>query len=266
MLFLLLIYFVLGAVTGLLSGLLGIGGGIIVVPTLAFIFTHEHIPSEYVMHLAVGTSLAVMVFTTVRSLTSHVMQQSRVIFWDIGRMLLPMVVVGVVLGVLFADRMHSSSLRVLFGLFIVVIAVRIFFFIEQPATKRQLPTRAWMHVAGIVMGMLSGLLGIGGGTTVIPFLLHFKVSMRVAIRVAVMVGIAVSLIGAISFYIAGLDEALPMHTLGYIYWPAWVGIGMGSVLFAPLGVRLSHYMSTVILKRIFACLLILIGLQMLFFR
>lgn len=268
MFLLLFIYFLLGSVVGTLAGLLGIGGGIIAVPALSYIFSKEGFQSDLVMHIAVGTSLAIMVATTMRSLRSHLKQKGkdRQEFLKISRKLIPTVIVGVILGAVCADFLHSHYLRIIFGVFILIIAVRLFFSPKEKTKTRSLPTKSWVHVAGLVMGAISGLLGVGGGTTVIPYLLYWHVSMRIAVKVAIFVGLVVAVVGAISYLFSGLNEQLPPHCLGYIYWPAWVGTALGSVLFAPLGVRLSYHTPTAILRKLFAIIMLVIGIHMLFFR
>lgn len=263
--FILFIYFLLGTATGILSGLLGIGGGVIVVPALAYIFKHEHFSEPLVMHMAVGTSLSIMVATTLRSLKSHLAYKGRREFWAIAKQLFWAVGIGVIGGALLADVLHSDILRIFFGVFVLLIALRMFLMRRPKEQKPQLPPTWWVRVAGLVMGGLSGLIGIGGGTTVIPYLLHHQVSMRIAVRVSIFVGLIVAVVGAVMYFLSGLNEpGLPPHSLGYIYWPAWVGTAVGSVLFAPLGVRLSYYLPSWVLRRIFACFLIVIGIHMFF--
>lgn len=268
MFFILFIYFLLGSIVGILSGLLGIGGGIVVVPALAYIFKHEGMANASVMHMAVGTSLAIMVATTMRSLRSHLSHrgEGRKEFWQIAKRLMPTVIIGVIVGAILADYLHSSYLRIIFGIVILLIAMRMLLATFIKTKDRQLPSNQWQHIAGFFMGGLSGLLGIGGGTTVIPYLLYYKVSMRIAVRVAIFVGMLVAIIGTISYIISGLNEPLPAHTIGYVYWPAWVGTAVGSVLFAPLGVRLSYHLPTRVLRILFAFLMVLIGIHMLFFH
>jgi hypothetical protein len=268
MFLLIFIYFLLGSVIGTLAGLLGIGGGIIAVPALAYIFSREGFPADVVMHVAVGTSLAIMVATTMRSLRSHLSHrgESRGEFLKISKLLVPGVVVGVILGAVLADFLHSNYLRIIFGCFILIIAARLLFTPKKTASVKAFPKNIWMHVAGFFMGLLSGLLGVGGGTTVIPYLLYFQISMRVAVKVAIFVGLTVAIFGAIAYFISGYNEVLPPHCLGYIYWPAWVGTAVGSVLFAPLGVRLSYHTPTSILRKLFAAMMFFIGIHMLFFK
>ncbi len=265
MTFILFIYFLLGTTAGILSGLLGIGGGVIVVPALAYIFKHEQFPDPLVMHMAVGTSLAIMVATTLRSLKSHLAYKGRGEFWAIAKQLFWAVGIGVICGALLADVLHSNVLRLFFGVFVLLIALRMFLMRRPKEQKPQLPSALRVRIAGIVMGALSGLIGIGGGTTVIPYLLHHQISMRIAVRVSIFVGLIVAVVGAVMYLLSGFNEiGLPPHSLGYIYWPAWVGTTIGSVLFAPLGTRLSYYLPSWVLRRIFACFLIVIGIHMFF--
>lgn len=268
MLVILFIYFLLGSVVGMLSGLLGIGGGIVVVPALAYIFKHDGVTDVNIMHFAVGTSLAIMVATTMRSLKSHLSHrgEGRKEFWRIAKKLMATVIVGVVVGAILADFLHSNYLQIIFGVVILLISIRMFMGNRFSKKERQLPSSQWLHVAGFFMGALSGLLGIGGGTTVIPYLLYYKVSMRIAVRVAIFVGMLVAIVGTISYIISGYNEPLPAHCIGYIYWPAWLGTAVGSVLFAPLGVKLSYHLPTHVLRRLFSILMVLIGIHMLFFH
>ena len=266
--FIIFVYFLLGSLVGTTAGLLGIGGGVIVVPALAYIFHHEHNPNMYAMHIAVGTSLAIMVSTTLRSLRLHLANQDRSEFWVIAKLLMPSVMLGVIAGAFLADFLNSNVLKIIFGCAILLIALRILLAkVPKGSGERALPQKLSLRIAGSIMGLISGLLGVGGGTTVIPYMLYYQVPMRSAVRLAIFVGLIVSIIGSISYMIAGLNEPLlPPQCWGYVYWPAWLGTSIGSVFFAPLGVRLSYYLPSHILKRLFACLLVIISIHMLLFN
>ena len=259
------IYFLLGVVTGIFSGLLGIGGGIIVVPTLAYIFYRDHMPAVFVMHIAIGTSLAIMMLTTLRSLWSHLAHPGRDEFLGIAKSLIPTVIIGVVLGGVLADFLHPNLLKIIFGMVVLLIALRLFFVPDKEDVSKHLPSTGWMRLAGFVMGTASGLLGIGGGTTVIPYLLYYQTAMRIAVRVSIVLGFIIAIIGATTYYISGIHAALPPHCWGYIYWPAWLGVSVGSVLFAPVGAELSYHLSSHILRRVFALLMLFISIHMLYF-
>ncbi len=256
-----LIYLSIGAGAGLLSGLLGIGGGLLVVPSLAFIFMQQKVFPEMVMHQAIGTSLAIMIFTTARSLLAHL--QKKIEFWSIYRQLLPGVAVGVVLGSILAHFLHSSVLAIVFAIFVLVIGVKMLL-ASKVNPKRQLPHRKGMAGMGLVIGGKSGLLGIGGGALTIPFLTYCNVPMRQAVVVSVATGLTVAVIGTVIFTITGLTVAsLPPFSFGYVYLPAVAAVAIGSVITAPIGAGLSHRLPVNLLKRIFGVFLLFVGVHML---
>ncbi len=261
MILLIISYLLIGALAGFLAGLLGVGGGIIVVPALAFIFNHYFDP-RYVMHMAVATSLAAMIFTVSRAYLSHM--KSGVQFWAICRSLMPGLAIGVIVGAIAAHFLQSKALTLLFGLFLIVIALKMIFEKEHLAKDRQLPHSGVMFLAALTGGTLSGLLGIGGGTLTIPFLIHYGISMRQAVMVSIVAGIMVSIIGSVSFIISGEHvTGLPPHSWGYVYWPALLFVSIGSVLLSPLGAWLSRRISNTWLKRIFAFFVSLVAIHML---
>lgn len=260
------IYFFLGMVTGLFSGLLGIGGGIIVVPVLAYVFHWDHMPTAVVLHIAIGTSLAIMAFTTLRSLWAHLSHSGRDEFLAIAKTLTPTVVIGVVLGGFAANFLQPNSIRVIFSIATFLLALRLFFSHESATAEARLPKTLWLRVSGLIIGSVSGVIGLGAGTTVIPYLLYYQVPMRTALRVSIVLGFIIAIIGALTYYASGSRvSVLPAHCWGYIYWPAWLGVSVGSVLFAPVGAQLSYHLSNKILKRLFALLVLLIGVHMLYF-
>lgn len=256
------IYFFLGVFAGTMSGLLGIGGGLVVVPGLAYLFEAQHMPAETLMHMAISTSLAVMIITTSRSLRSHL--KRHIPFWAIYKQLMPGIIVGATGGAVLAHFLRSNTLGVIFGIVVLLVAVKMLFEGKRPDGHR-LPGRIGMASAGVVIGAKSGLLGLGGGTLTIPFLNYCNVSMRKAIVVSSATSLTVAITGSISYAIAGMGIVPMKHwMIGYIYWPAWIVVALGSVLFAPLGVYWSHKLPVLILKRIFAVFLLLVGVHMLF--
>lgn len=258
------IYFLIGSVAGMLSGLLGIGGGLLVVPALAYVFSHYSIvPHNLVMHVAAGTSLTVMIATTARSMWAH--SKKGVSFWPIYRQFLPGVIVGTICGALLAHLLHSDILRIVFAIFILTVAVSML--LQRKANpKRGLPGRVGMSICGFAIGGKSGLLGVGGGALTIPLLVYCNVSMRVAVVVSIAVGMTVAVIGSVTFLLSGLHASgLPAHSTGYIFWPACFAVALGSVVFAPLGATFSHRLSVEFLKRIFALFLLVVGVHMMLY-
>lgn len=254
-------YLLAGIFAGIMSGLIGIGGGLVVVPFLAILFKIHHVGLQFVMHMAIGTSLAVMVVTTIASLLAHM--KDHIPFWSIYWRLLPGVIVGAISGAILAHFLHSRVLSVLFGIFVLLVAFRMLFE-RKTNPKRHLPGMLGMSSIGFGVGALSSLLGIGGGALTIPFFTYCNVSLRIAVVVSIAVGLTVAVIGTFTYSLTGLYAVnLPRWSTGYIYWPAWFVVGVGSILFAPIGAYLSRHLSTNILKKIFAIFLIFIGIHML---
>lgn len=263
MLLLFLSYFLIGVFAGILSGLLGIGSGVIVVPALAMMFMHQHFNSHLIMHMAAGTSLASMMVTTSRSLRGHMRRNIK--FWDIYRKFMPGVIVGTMCGAVLAHFLHSNTLGIIFGIVVLLFGMYMFFQKPRKLTKYRLPGTVGCSGVGFVIGGKSGLLGLGGGTFSIPFLTYCGVSMRQAVTVSSAIGATVAVIGTASFMLTGMHaENLPAWSTGYVYWPAWLGIIIGSLCFVPLGVKLSHKTSTLILRRVFGVFLLIVGVHMLY--
>jgi len=257
----LLAYLLVGALAGIIGGLLGLGGGLVIVPALLYLFIRQGLPAEILMHLAVATSLATIVFTSISSTFTH--HRHGAVLWSQVKLFVPGIILGGLLGAIIADHLASNSLRVAFGVFEILVAVQIGFDIKASA-HRELPARGGMFLAGSGIGTLSTLLGIGGGTLTVPFLLWCNVNIRNAIATSSASGLPVALVGTIAMMITGWDsENLPAGTTGYVYWPAATVILIASVLFAPLGARLTHTLPVKSLKRIFAVVLAGVGIRML---
>jgi uncharacterized membrane protein YfcA len=256
-----IIYLLLGAFAGLVAGLLGVGGGLIIVPVLVFIFTGQGVAEHLIVHLAVGTSLATIVFTSISSVRAH--HQHGAVLWPAFWQLTPGIVIGAWLGALFADLLASDQLRRFFGVFELLVAIQMTFNVK-PRPHRQLPGRAGMVGAGSVIGAISAIVGIGGGTMTVPFLVWCNVAMRKAVATSSACGLPIAVAGATGFIVTGWNAVdLPAYSSGYVYWPAFIGIVIASVLSAPLGARLAHRLPAAQLKRIFAVLLYILGLRML---
>jgi uncharacterized membrane protein YfcA len=256
-----LLYPATGAFAGLLAGLLGVGGGLLIVPVLAFSFAAQGFPGEVQMHLAVGTSLATIIFTSISSIYAH--HRLGAVAWPVFRAITPGIVLGALIGALLARLIPSLSLRTLFGVFELMVALQMALNLK-PAAHRALPGGWGMGSAGVVIGALSALLGIGGGTLSVPFLLWCNVTMQRAIATAAACGLPIAIAGAVGFVLAGWGQPqLPAWSTGYLYWPALLGIVAASILVAPLGARLAHRLPAALLKRLFALLLLGLALRML---
>jgi uncharacterized membrane protein YfcA len=257
----LLAYLGTGAVAGLLAGLLGIGGGLVIVPALAVLYSLQGFPAANLMHFAIGTSLATIVPTSFASLLSH--QRRGGIHWQAVRGLTPGVVLGALGGAWLAGLISSPELRLLFGVFELLVALQLLVGL-QPAAHHALPGRARLGLAGVVIGAVSALLGIGGGTLTVPFLLWNRLDIRRAVGTAAACGLPIAIAGAAGFAAGGAgDETAPAGlTTGFIYWPAVAGVVSTSILAAPHGARLAHHLPQPLLQRIFALVLAVVGLRM----
>ncbi len=256
-----LTYLALGAVAGTLAGMLGVGGGLVIVPVLAWSFAAHAIDPGLIMHLAVGTSLATIVFTSISSVRAH--HRRGAVRWPLFWQLTPGIVVGAWLGALVAELLPTTALRTVFGVFELVVAVQLGFAL-LPEGHRDLPQRLGMGVAGAVIGGVSAVVGIGGGSLTVPFLVWCNVEMRNAVAVSAATGMPIAVAGAVGFVATGWGGAgLPSGAVGYLYLPALAGVVATSVLFAPLGARLAHRLPAATLKRFFAAFLALLGAKML---
>lgn len=254
-------FILLGSVAGFSAGLLGIGGGVIVVPGLVYIFQFIPVPPKFIMQIAAGTSLAVMVPTTFCALLTH--SRRGTLIWPLFSQLVLGVVIGAMIGSLLAHIAPSKILRIIFGVFLLFMAFRLWF-VLTPSPKRQLPGKLGLNLFGSVVGINSGLLGIGGGVLTIPFLSSWHVVMTQAVAVSNAVSFAAAVVGMVSFAIIGMNvDGLPAWSTGFIYWPAWAPIALASLLMAPFGVKLSYRLSPTVLKRIFAVFLLIVSFQML---
>ncbi|MDD3650482.1 sulfite exporter TauE/SafE family protein [Immundisolibacter sp.] len=257
----LLAYLAVGVAAGLIAGMLGLGGGVVIVPALALVFPLLGLPSPVLMHLAIGTSLAVIVPTSISSTLAHYRRGA--VDLPLLRLLLPGLVPGALLGGWLADRLPSALLARVFGVFVIGVATQIFFNATAPG-RRPLPGQAGLLATGMVIGTASTLLGIGGGSLTVPFLNYCRVDMRRAVATSSACGLVLGMVGAATFLWAGRDHpGLPPGAVGYLYLPAFVGIALASVLTAPYGARLAHSLPVPTLKRAFAVFLMLAGLRML---
>jgi len=253
-------YLMIGAVAGFLSGLLGIGGGLFVVPALAFTFREIGFPNNIIMHLAVGSSFMIMVITASRAVLAHL--RYALPFWYIFQQLLPGVIVGTLGGAIIAHWLHSSTLSVIFSAFVMIVAIEIFFFPHVRLAK-QLPAPPLVAAVGGFIGLKSGLLGVGGGAITVPFLTICDVSMRQAVVVSAAVSLTVAVVGTLAFGIIGDSASHQIDwTFGYIYFPAVFGVSIGSVIFAPIGTKVSHWMPVPVLKKIFGIFLVMVSVHM----
>lgn len=258
-----LTYLVLGAVAGLLAGLFGIGGGLIIVSVLVITFSALGVSQEVLVHLAVGTSLATIIPTSLSSSFTHHKKQG--VKWAWVKLITLGLAGGAFVGAWTASLLSGLALQAIIGVFVMLVAVQMVLKL-QPKPKESEPRAGLLISAGGVIGWASTIFGIGGGTLSVPFLTWCNAGMRQAVGTSAALGFPIAVFGALGYLWAGWQHPnLPDLSSGYIYWPAFIGISIASVPFARVGVRLAHFLPELLLKRLFAAMLFLVGLKLLLF-
>ena len=253
-------YLALGVVVGLFAGLLGIGGGVIIIVGLLEIFKHLHFGQTHIMHMALGTSMACILFGSLSSLRAH--QSLGSVDWPIVKRLTPGILVGGFLATFAAAQVSSSVLKIIFVVFMAYTASQMLLN-TKPKPNRNLPGNLGMFVAGNIVGAISSLVGVGGAAITIPFMTWCNVNMYRAIGTAAALGFPVSLFGTLGYIVNGWNApGRPDWSLGFVYLPACVGIALTSMLAAPFGARLSQRLPVSMLKKIFACLLFVLAAKL----
>jgi len=256
-----LIYPVFGAIAGVIAGLLGVGGGIVVVPALVYLFALQGLPPEYIMKMALGTSLAAICFTSISSFRAH--HRRGAVIWTIVATITPGILIGTFGGTWLAAALSTNFLKGFFAMFLYFVCAQMLLDLK-PAPTRQLPGKAGMTGAGGVIGVVSALVGIGGGTLSVPFMSWCNVPLHKAIGTSAAIGFPIALAGTVGYIVNGLSApGLPDYALGFIYLPAMIGIAAVSVLTAPYGAKLAHALPVKTLKRCFAVFLLLVATKML---
>lgn len=253
-------YLILGTIVGFLAGLLGIGGGAVMVPVLVSFFTRQGVSRDHVMDLALGTSMASIVLTAVSSVWSH--HRHKAILWPVTLRMGVGVVAGTLLGTRLVAILPTRVLAGIFVIFLTYVAGQLILNIK-PHPSRQLPGPAGLTAAGLGIGLVSGVVAIGGGALTVPFLAWCNVHMRNAIATSAAVGLFISISGALGY--ASIQDdvtGLPWGTVGFVSLPAVGLISGAGMLTAPLGAVLAHRLPVPVIKRIFAVLLIVLGLKM----
>ena len=253
----------LGMAAGTLAGLLGIGGGMVIVPGLFYLLRLLHLPEASIIHLAAGTSMCIMVGTATASTWAH--HSKGHIHWPMFKNVILGIALGVVSGNLLANRLQANTLELIFGLFLLVITLKLFLDFK-PDVKEEpinIPGMAATSAVGALIGFKSGVLGIGGGAISVPFLLYCGLPMNKASGTSASFTLPISIIGTMSFMLlSSAETAIPWST-GYIYWPAVLMVAPFTMLGAPLGAKLSRIVPANKLRLVFATFLLFISLKML---
>ena len=253
----------LGLGTGFLAGLLGIGGGMLMVPFITIILTDRSVPADLAVKMAIATSMATIIFTSLSSVRAH--HQRGAVRWDIVKRLSPGIVAGSIIGSLgvFA-LLKGAYLSIFFALFVSFSATQMLLQ-RKPKPSRQLPGTAGQLAAGGLIGFLSGLVGAGGAFISVPFMTWCNISIQNAVATSAALGFPIALANATGFAISGQSvQNLPAASFGYIWLPALTVIAICSVMTAPLGAKAAHSMAMGKLRRVFASVLYVLAAYMLF--
>nr|WP_246128548.1 sulfite exporter TauE/SafE family protein [Pleionea sediminis] len=241
-----------------MAGLLGIGGGFIIVPVLLFLLPKSGVPADILMHACIGTSLATICITSISSFRSHHKRGS--VDWQYFKLLVPGIVVGALLSGVVADFLASDVLAYIFGAGAMVMALQIWFS-KQPEAAVEKSGAMTIFAVASGIGCGSGLVGIGGGSLVVPYLHYLGERITRCVGTASACGLPIALAGTASYVVMGWNASMPEFSLGYIHLPAFLGIIVASSLTAPLGVRLAHWLPAQQLKKVFAVFLLLVGIR-----
>jgi uncharacterized membrane protein YfcA len=257
----LFLYAFIGIGAGFLAGLLGMSGGIVTVPCLLLVFTMMKFPSVDLMQLAMGTSLAAMVFNAISATYSH--HQAKAVDWKLVKTMLPGLILGCVAGAFISYLLSTAILKIIFGVFALIVGLYFYRQRAIPDVEKQFsPAALIVNCAGFGVSTLSNILGIGGGTMMVPLFVAFQMPMSAAVGSSAATGFIISLGGAISYLAFGLGETIYPHTLGFIYLPAFFILSVMTFLAAPFGARMTHRIASDKLKKYFAICLIAVGIFM----
>lgn len=256
-----ILFILIGLVTGLLSGMLGIGGGMVSVPALYYLLQYAEIDANHLMQIAVSTSLAATLVTTSVAWVSHHLKKA--VHYFPVKILLPGLLLGCATGSFIAQWLPSSILRMIFGVIGILLGLY-FLFPKLPALYIAPAVNKTLALFGLIIGTLSSLLGIGGGIFTVPILIGYQVPVKNAVGTSSAATLLTALFGTISYLIIAWNTAKVPYTFGYIELPAFVSISIGSICTTSLGVHLAHRLPITITKRIFGAAVILTGTAMLF--
>lgn len=248
-----------GAIAGTLAGLLGIGGGIVIVPIVALLFESQGVEHSLAIKMALGTSLATIIFTAMSSIYTHHRKQA--VEWGVFKIMTPWILAGSFAGAWLADILPGTLLYISFIVFLFFVSIQMA--ISRVSEHRTLPGNYGMKVASVSIGTVSALMGVGGGSLTVPFFSYCGVPIKRAIATAAAIGLPIAISGTLGYILGGLNENnLPSGSIGYINLPVFGGVVVASLMFAPLGATLAHKLPDQMLRRIFAIFIFVLATKM----
>lgn len=256
----LILFCLVGAIAGLLAGMIGIGGSIITIPCLVSIFSWMGFPKHEIMHMALATSLASMVLNTLSSCLSHISRKNVVwnifIYFGIGSFF------GAMLGPKIALDVPSTSLKLVFGMFLCALGA--FLFLNARHHKEEdtkIPRKSILSLIGFAVGTVATFLGLSGGLFNVPILQSFKIQMKKAVGTSAVLNFIATLVGSLSFLVFSSSNQ-GSHQFGLIYLPAFYAISISTIVFAPIGAKIAHEMPSLKLKKVFSLVIFFAGIYM----
>lgn len=255
----LIIFLAIGALAGFAAGLFGVGGGTIIVPILYVVFTQMGYDPDVIMHMALGTSLATIMVTSISSLMAH--HKNAAVLWPVFKNLAPGLVVGSFLGAGIAGLLSGAHLQLLIGVFVIWVAYTMFMGAKKLVDQsKTLPSTAKQMVAGTGIGVASAIFGIGGGSLTVPYLNHYGIIMQKAVGTSAACGLPIAIAGAAGFMFFGMQQQVNVpNTIGFVHIYAFLGISIMSFFTAKLGAKTAHALSPSVLKKCFAVMLLIVG-------
>ena len=253
-------FLMIGLLAGYLAGFLGIGGGFVVVPALTWLLMKDSATAPFAIHMAVATSLATMLVTSLSSIAAH--QRKKAIRWPLVKSLTPGLLFGAVLGAFLADYLEGEMLVRVVGVFAILAGLQLVL-ASRPLGEKPLPSQPGVSVVGLVIGGISSLIGIGGGALTGPWQMWHGIRAQNAVATSAACGYPIAVAGTFAFIFLGAGAELPDGALGYIHLPAFAGIAVASALAAPLGAATVHRLPPALVKRLFGIFLLLVGARML---
>lgn len=254
-------YLLAGIFAGITAGLFGVGGGLVVVPILIFVFHWQGFAPEILTHLAIGTSLATIVFTSSSSVLKH--NQLGGVLWTIFKPMTFGIMLGAVAGVWTVVQLEGELLKKMFGVFAILVSIKMMFKVKLESRK-PLPNWPILVFAGIIVAWVSSIFGIGGGTLTVPFLSRFRIEMKQVVGTSAACGLPIAVFATLSNVVIGSGvDSRPEWSAGFVYLPALLAIALTSIYFARIGANLAHYLPGPLLTKLFAAFLLLVGVKFL---
>ncbi len=257
----LMIYGLLGLAVGLIAGMLGVGGGGLLVPLLALVFRYEGFDQDHIVHYALGTAFACMIFSSLASMRAHARHGN--VAWNLFINLSCGIIFGTFTVTHFVAAIHSAYIAVFFSGFMALIAVQMILNWRPRPDER--PSRSWyVVVIGMMIGAVSAIAAVGGGFLTITYLNYKNIAFKKAIGTSSAIGLPIAIAGTAGYLLSGLPEMAPApYMFGFVYAPAFAVISITSVLMAPLGANLAHRLPEAHLKKAFAVICLFLSLKML---